>query len=152
MRHEKSTYDEHRDTLGWNDRLALLITRYVGTMWTAYIFAGIAIVSLPAAIASHDPIIIVAWIAQTFLQLVLLPIIIVGQNLQNRHTEIQSQADFDTNVAAKKEIEELQKKIESIELEKLDKIIEWIGVLLKAEVSRRQREEKGGQTRRQLRG
>ena len=52
MRHEKSTYDEHRDTLGWNDRLALLITRYVGTMWTAYIFAGIAIVSLPAAIAS----------------------------------------------------------------------------------------------------
>ncbi|MHB1235474.1 MAG: hypothetical protein ACYCZK_07355, partial [Microbacteriaceae bacterium] len=65
-----------------NRRIGLGITKSVGTMWCAYAFALLALVSLPAAIASHDPIIIVAWIAQTFLQLVLLPVIIVGQNIQ----------------------------------------------------------------------
>ena len=48
-------------------------------MWAAYIFAGIALISLPAAIRSGDSLVIVAWIAQTFLQLVLLSIIMVGQ-------------------------------------------------------------------------
>ena len=51
-------------------------------MWCAYFFAAIALISLPAALATHDPIVIVAWIAQTFLQLVLLSIIMVGQSQQ----------------------------------------------------------------------
>ncbi len=50
-------------------------------MWSAYFFAGIALISLPAAIRSGDTLIIVAWIAQTFLQLVLLSIIMVGQGV-----------------------------------------------------------------------
>lgn len=49
-------------------------------MWCAYIFAAIALVSLPAALHTGDPIVIVAWVAQTFLQLVLLSIIMVGQS------------------------------------------------------------------------
>ena len=57
----------------FNTFLALKITSIVGTMWCAYAFALLALVSLPAAIHSRDPIIIVAWVAQTFLQLVLLP-------------------------------------------------------------------------------
>jgi hypothetical protein len=65
-----------------NSRVALLITVAVGSMWCAYLFTLIALVSLPSALATHDKIIIVAWIAQTFLQLVLLPVIIVGQNIQ----------------------------------------------------------------------
>jgi len=65
-----------------NARFGVLITVAVGTMWCAYLFTLLALVSLPAALHSHDRIIIVAWIAQTFLQLVLLPIIIVGQNVQ----------------------------------------------------------------------
>jgi hypothetical protein len=65
-----------------NARFGVLITVAVGTMWCAYLFTLLALVSLPAALQSHDKIIIVAWIAQTFLQLVLLPIIIVGQNVQ----------------------------------------------------------------------
>jgi len=65
-----------------NARFGVLITVAVGTMWCAYLFTLLALVSLPAALNSHDKIIIVAWIAQTFLQLVLLPIIIVGQNVQ----------------------------------------------------------------------
>lgn len=63
----------------FNRKLAEKITSAVSTMWCAYIFAAIALISLPAAIKSGDPLIIVAWIAQTFLQLVLLSIIMVGQ-------------------------------------------------------------------------
>lgn len=64
----------------FNRRLAEKITAAVSTMWCAYIFAAIALISLPAAIRSGDPLVIVAWVAQTFLQLVLLSIIMVGQD------------------------------------------------------------------------
>ncbi|HEV7679683.1 MAG TPA: hypothetical protein VGQ42_14045 [Candidatus Dormibacteraeota bacterium] len=68
--------------VGFGARLGLRITAIVGTMITALGFTILALISLPAAIKSGDIIVIVAWIAQTFLQLVLLPIIIVGQNVQ----------------------------------------------------------------------
>lgn len=83
----------------FNRVLALIITKVVGSMWCAYVFALLAIISLPAAINSHDPIIIVAWIAQTFLQLVLLPIIIVGQNVQAEASDERAQHDHDTLMA-----------------------------------------------------
>jgi hypothetical protein len=65
-------------------------------MWCAYAFTALALISLPAAIASGSPIIIVGWIAQTFLQLVLLPIIIVGQNVQAAASDARARADHDT--------------------------------------------------------
>jgi hypothetical protein len=83
----------------FNTFIAVKITKTVGSMWCAYLFALLAIISLPAAINSHDPIIIVAWIAQTFLQLVLLPIIIVGQNVQSAASDARAQNDHDTLVA-----------------------------------------------------
>ena len=79
---------------GINARAAVGITRVVGTMWTAYLFAAIAVVSLPAALASGDNIIIVAWVAQTFLQLVLLPVIIVGQNVQAAAADKRAEATY----------------------------------------------------------
>jgi hypothetical protein len=65
-----------------NARFGVFVTVAVGTMWCAYLFTLLALVSLPSALQSHDKIIIVSWVAQTFLQLVLLPVIIVGQNVQ----------------------------------------------------------------------
>src|SRR5690242_21849435 len=59
----------------FNSRLAVMITRSVGTMWTAYLFALMLLISLPAAIATHSSLVIVAWVVQTFLQVGLLPII-----------------------------------------------------------------------------
>jgi hypothetical protein len=82
-----------------NNRLAVGITKGVGSMWCAYIFTIIALISLPAAISSHSPIIIVAWVAQTFLQLVLLPIIIVGQNVQNAASDARAESDHETLIA-----------------------------------------------------
>ena len=71
----------------FNTKLAAKITSGVATMWCAYIFAGIALVSLPSALKSGDLIVIVAWVAQTFLQLVLLSIIMVGQNVASASVE-----------------------------------------------------------------
>lgn len=71
----------------FNDWLAIKITDAVGSMWCAYIFAALALVSLPSAIASRDVITIVSWVAQTFLQLVLLAIILKGQNIQGERQE-----------------------------------------------------------------
>ncbi len=85
---------------GWigrfNERIATSITDSVGTMWCAYAFAILALISLPDAILSENPITIVAWIAQTFLQLVLLPIIIVGQNIQAEHNDKRTKLDHQT--------------------------------------------------------
>jgi hypothetical protein len=79
----------------FNRAVALKITTAVGSMWMAYIFALLTLISLPTAILSHDPLIIVGWIAQTFLQLVLLPIIIVGQNVQSAHADARSETDHE---------------------------------------------------------
>jgi len=71
----------------FNTKLAAKITSGVATMWCAYAFAAIALISLPAALKSGDAITIVAWVAQTFLQLVLLSIIMVGQNVASASVE-----------------------------------------------------------------
>jgi len=82
-----------------NTRIAVAVTKSVGSMWCAYVFAVLALISLPAAIASHSAIIIVGWIAQTFLQLVLLPIIIVGQNVQAAASDARAESDHETLIA-----------------------------------------------------
>ena len=71
---------------GFNRWLAIKITGGVGTMWCAYAFGCLALVSLPEAVSAGTSALI-AWIAQTFLQLVLLSIIIVGQNIAGEKTE-----------------------------------------------------------------
>lgn len=113
----------HGDSLlgKFNNFLAVVITKVVGSMWCAYVFAILALISLPAAIASHDPIIIVAWVAQTFLQLVLLPIIIVGQNVQAEASDERAQHDHDTLMA----IHTLTAEIYKIN-EQQDKILETL--------------------------
>ena len=95
----------------FNARFGLFITVIVGTMWCAYLFTLLAFISLPAAIKSHDAIIIVAWIAQTFLQLVLLPIIIVGQNIQAKAADKRAEETYKDAEAVLKESEEIQKHL-----------------------------------------
>ena len=57
------------------------------------------------------------------------PIIMMAQNRQSDRDRMQAQADYETNIAAKKEIEELMIKLNSIETNKLDKIIQMIDAL-----------------------
>jgi uncharacterized membrane protein len=86
----------------FNRRIAEKITSVVSTMWVAYLFAAIALISLPSAIRSGDTLIIVDWVAQTFLQLVLLSIIMVGQQ---RSSEKVSKEIDETHAAALAEFE-----------------------------------------------
>lgn len=89
------------------DRAGTIITSRVGTMWAAILFAVLALVSLPGAIMTQDPVVIVAWIAQTFLQLVLLPIIMVGQRLQGEKTEKRDQETHDEVMSSHAELQAL---------------------------------------------
>ncbi|HUC04141.1 MAG TPA: hypothetical protein VL961_02000 [Acidimicrobiales bacterium] len=75
-----------------NSKIGLRITVVVGTMWCAYVFAAIALVSLKDNIHSTQDLIL--WISSSFLQLVLLPVIIVGQNIQAKAADARAEATF----------------------------------------------------------
>jgi hypothetical protein len=77
----------------FNTKLALLITKAVGSMWCAYAFGLFDLISLPAAIHTGMAAVI-SWIAQTFLQLVLLSVIMVGQNVQADAADQRSEATY----------------------------------------------------------
>lgn len=83
------------------------ITSVVGTMWMALAFAAIACVSGPAAFHTGNPLVIVQWTAGVFLQLVLLPIIIVGQNAQGAKTEARDTETHDAVMAEHAETREI---------------------------------------------
>jgi len=99
---------------GFNAKLAVLITSGVGTMACAYVFCLIAFASLPAilieagvltqsdvpkSLTKPGLILIVAWIAQTFIQLVLLSIIMVGQDVQSKASDARAEKTFaDTEI------------------------------------------------------
>ena len=104
-----------------NARFGLLVTLAVGTMWCAYLFTLLALVSLSAAVKTHNKIIIVAWVAQTFLQLVLLPIIIVGQNAQAAAADKRAEDTYRDAEAVLHEAIEIQKhlKAQDVVLERL---------------------------------
>ena len=91
---------------------APLPTHRIGAL-RAYAFAALACVSLPSAISSHSAVVLVSWISQTFLQLVLLPIIIVGQNIQAAAADARSQATYDDAAAVLEEAKQIQAHLEA---------------------------------------
>lgn len=78
----------------FNTRAAVVVTRTVGTMYTAYLFALIAFYGLPTAIKG-GPSALVLWVSSEFLQLVLLPIIIVGSAVLAEVTDRLAKRQFD---------------------------------------------------------
>ena len=82
-------------------------------MWCAYIFTLIALVSLPSAITSGQAIAIVAWIAQTFIQLVLLPIIIVGRTSRAKASDKRSEQTYKDAEAILSECLQLQAHLQA---------------------------------------
>jgi hypothetical protein len=86
-----------------NSAVGLRITVLVGTMWCAYVFGLIALISLPDNI--HSTQLLILWISSSFLQLVLLPIIIVGQNIQARASDARAAKTFEDVLDARNKIE-----------------------------------------------
>ena len=116
--HER-TIDHHAAAPGsswparFNAWLAVKISRAVGSMWCAYIFALLALLSLPAVLTAAGfthffprwlvaagLIALVAWIAQTFLQLVLLSVIMVGQDVMGKASDARAAKTFEDTEAA----------------------------------------------------
>ena len=99
-------------------------------MWCAYIFAAIALISLPKAIQSGDSIVIVSWVAQTFLQLVLLSIIMVGQKVQSASVE-QKIDETHTASLAEFELAKEARVFAAEELSELKEISKEVHFLIK---------------------
>lgn len=101
---------DHRGT-GLNARIGLAITTLVGTMWAGYLFTGIAFISFPSAIRSGNLTILIAWLSSNFLQLVLLPIIIVGQTIQARAADARAEQTYRDAEAVLHEAEQIQRHL-----------------------------------------
>ena len=86
------------------------ITKIVGSMWFAYLFAILALISLPAAI-QQGTVAIVSWISQTFLQLVLLSVIMVGQQVLAKASDKQALQTFNDAEAVLHLTDEIHKLI-----------------------------------------
>jgi len=102
-----TTAAEH---FGFNGWLAVQITKLVGSMWCAYAFAILALISLPAAI-QQGTVATVSWISQTFLQLVLLSVIMVGQQVLAKASDKQAQQTYDDAEAVLQLTDEIHKLI-----------------------------------------
>lgn len=96
----------------FNDKIAVFVTGAVATMWCAYIFAGLAVWG-GTSVDWHNSFQVVSWISQTFLQLVLLSIIMVGQKVVSAASDAQAKEMHDAVMEelalAKKERDELKK-------------------------------------------
>jgi hypothetical protein len=100
--------DEH---VGFNGRLAVLITKSIGSMWCAYAFAALALISLPDAI-HQGTVAVVSWISQTFLQLVLLSVIMVGQQVLAKASDKQALQTFKDTEAVLELADQIHRLIE----------------------------------------
>ena len=81
------------EPVGLNGRIGLTLTTIVGTMWCAYAFGVLALIALPSA-AGGGLLALIQWLSQTFIQLVMLSVIMVGQNIQSRASDRRSDMTY----------------------------------------------------------
>jgi hypothetical protein len=132
------TTDEH---VGFNGKIALILTTVVGTMWCAYIFAILAFVALPFALPGQPTggvLQMIQWVSQTFIQLVMLSVIMVGQNILSRASDKRADMTYKDADATFHEAEQIQSHL--IEQDHaindlLDKVASLEAALLKAQKS-----------------
>ena len=98
----------------FNAKFAVLLTNMVSTMTCAYIFAAIALISLPTAI-SGGVAVLISWSAQTFLQLVLLSVIMVGQEIQGKKSERRAIQDHAMLIDQLKEIKDISNTLKKLD-------------------------------------
>lgn len=95
------------ERMGFNGRLAIRLTAVVGTMWCAYAFATLALVALPQA-AQGGLLPLIQWLSQTFIQLVMLSVIMVGQNILSRAADRRADMTYQDAEATFHEAEQIQ--------------------------------------------
>jgi uncharacterized membrane protein len=123
---------EHKKSLTRLEKFAVLITDKIGSMgffiiicvWT---FVWLGWNTLGPKESRFDPFpAFVLWLfLSNMLQIFLMPLIMIGQNLQGRHAEKRAESDFEVNVKAEKEIETILLHLErqnDLMLKILDKL------------------------------
>lgn len=80
---------------GFNAKVAVVLTKIVGTMWCFYVFNGIALVSLPSALHTGQLTVIINWVSSNWIQLILLPALMVGQNVQSAAADARAARTFE---------------------------------------------------------
>ncbi|HJT55895.1 MAG TPA: DUF1003 domain-containing protein [Ktedonobacteraceae bacterium] len=126
-RNVNSVHKAEQEASGFNTRIALSLTKGVGTMWAAYSFAVLAIVGLLAILGILSPLValLVAWTSQTLIQLCMLPIIMVGQNVLGRKSELMAEEQFQTTQKSYHDIEEIMHHLDAQD-EKILAILEQL--------------------------
>lgn len=106
-------HEKIKSSDGLNTRIAVLLTKAVGTMWTAYIFALLAIVGLFGLLGLLNPFtfLLATWVSQMFLQLVFLPILSVGQSVLGKHQELVTEETAKNTRALLHQIMQLAKHL-----------------------------------------
>jgi uncharacterized membrane protein len=108
----RNAYTDAVAGLTWLDRLAVWITAHVGTMgfflliffWTMLWLGWNFLVS--AKLQFDPPMGFVFWLfISNVIQILLMPLIMVGQNIEGRHAELRAEHDLEVNVKAEQEIE-----------------------------------------------
>jgi uncharacterized membrane protein len=133
---------------GFNTRLAVALTKSVGTMWTAYIFMVLAIIGLFGLLGWLNPFtfLLATWVSQQFLQLVLLPVIMVGQNVLGRKAELLADEQFHTTMSTYKDIEQIMLHLSAQDAELLRQAKMLLRLLEKNGISLQQLESEGATT------
>jgi uncharacterized membrane protein len=133
---------------GFNSRLAVALTKGVGTMWTAYIFTVLAIIGLFGLLGWLNPFtfLLATWVSQQFLQLVLLPVIMVGQNVLGRKAELLADEQFHTTMSTYHDIEQIMQHLSAQDAELLRQARMLLHLLEKNGISPQQLESEGATT------
>ena len=136
-RNVNKVHEEEKAAGGINTAIAIGLTKHVGSMWTAYTFVVLAIIGLLAILGLLNPIValLVAWASQTFIQLVLLPVIMVGQNVLGRKAELQAEEQFNTTIKTYHDIEQIIQHLSAQDAEILKQTHMLVHLLLHAGIT-----------------
>jgi len=111
---------KHKESLSALDRLALWITNHIGTMGFFFIIFLWTVLWLSWNILAPGPLkfdpfpAFVLWLfISNMIQIFLMPLIMIGQNLEGRHAEARAEADFDVNTKAEREVETILQHLEN---------------------------------------
>lgn len=115
--HPQNVNQQHRESLNTQDKLALMITSAVGTMYAVYFFVlALAGWMLWQGLITHKPFDPYPFAFLLFMgnivQLLLMPLIMVGQNIQGRHAELRSEEEYKTTLSSFHDLEIIMQKLD----------------------------------------
>ena len=116
----RNVNEVHSSKLTRLERFATWITKHIGTMgfffiilaWTTVWLSWNTLAPRPLRFDPYPAFVFWLFISN-MIQIFLMPLIMIGQNLQGRHTEMRAEADYEVNTRAEREIETILQHLEN---------------------------------------